>query len=83
MAFPMLPFVAGAVAGGLATLIYKDEKTRNAIKETSSNASEKTRTTSRKVSNKLADGLSRLSDKLRTEEKRATPSDSQPSTPQQ
>lgn len=72
MALPILPFAAGALAGGVATLIYKDEKAREALRKTRSNLSEKTRKTRTTVSNKIAESLSRLSDKLRVEEKPAS-----------
>ncbi len=41
MALPLIPFVAGAVIGGLAAYLCKDKKLRNEIKKGASDASHK------------------------------------------
>ena len=34
MAFPLIPFIAGAVIGGLATYLYENEKARKQVRKT-------------------------------------------------
>ncbi len=53
MPLPLIPLVAGAVLGGLAAYLYKDEKLRRDIKRAAGN-----------VSDKVSDGFDELRDKV-------------------
>lgn len=53
MALPLIPLVAGAVLGSLATYLYKDDKLKRDLKRAAGN-----------VSDKVSDGFEGLRDKV-------------------
>ncbi len=64
MALPLIPLVAGAVLGGLAAYLYKDEKLRRDIKRAADN-----------VTDKVSDGFDGLRDKVSGRREAATADD--------
>ena len=53
MAIPLIPFVAGAVIGGLTAYLYKDDKVRKDIKKTAGD-----------MSHRVSEGFSELKGKV-------------------
>ena len=64
MAIPLIPFVAGAVIGGLATYLYRDEKLRNDMKRTADTLSDKVKDAAGEVSDKMSEGYDELRQKF-------------------
>jgi hypothetical protein len=60
MAIQLIPFVAGAVIGGLVAHFYKDKKIRKGIKQAAGDVSDKVREATATVSNKVSHGFSGL-----------------------
>lgn len=56
MAFPLLPFVAGAVVGGLATYLYENRQARTQIKKTAGDVTDKVKQTAGAVTQKMSKG---------------------------
>lgn len=67
MAFPLIPFVAGAVIGGLAAFLYKDDKVRKSIGKTAGD-----------VTRKVSEGVSDLRRKASHQEAPAEAGSEQP-----
>ena len=59
MAYHLIPFVAGAVVGGLAVYLLRDEQLRDDLREKTGNLSRRARETASEVSDKVARGLKR------------------------
>lgn len=64
MAIHLIPFVAGAVIGGLGAYFYRDEKLRKDVSRTASALTGKVKKTAGDVSGKVAEGFSDLRDKV-------------------
>lgn len=60
MAFPLIPFVAGAVVGGLASYLYKDDLARKGIKKTAGSVTGRVKETTGNVTHKVSDSVSGL-----------------------
>lgn len=60
MAFPLIPFVAGAVIGGLAAWFYRDEKVRSEVQRSTDRLVNTVRETGDAVSDKVSAGLEEL-----------------------
>lgn len=58
MAYHLIPFVAGAVVGGLAVYLFRDEKARGDLRQSATSISRKVQQTAGEVSDKVAKGLS-------------------------
>lgn len=59
MAYHLIPFVAGAVVGGLAVYLFRDEQLRDALREKTGNLSRRARETAGQDSDKVGRGLKR------------------------
>jgi hypothetical protein len=57
MAYHLIPFVAGAVVGGLAAYLFGDKRLRRDLRESAGNLSRKTQETATEVSGKVVTGL--------------------------
>lgn len=57
MAYHLIPFVAGAVVGGLAAYLFRDERLRKDLRQSAGHLSRKTQETATEVSGKFATGL--------------------------
>lgn len=68
MAFPIIPLAIGTAVGSLATYIYKDETTRERIKSTTNQVSEKVKSFFQSKQNAEAE----TSDNNQTDAKTAT-----------
>ena len=64
MAFPLVPFVAGAVIGGLGTYFYCDERLRSAASRTARELSGKAKRTAEGVSDTVSGGFRGLREKV-------------------
>lgn len=69
MAFPLIPFIAGAVIGSLATYIYRDDKIRHEIKRSAGDLSSKVQHGAEEVSDKLTGRFDRLRGQSGTDKK--------------
>jgi hypothetical protein len=67
MAIPLIPFVAGAVIGGLVAHFSKDEKLRKGIKQAAGDVSDKVRDTAGTVSHRVSEGFRGLRQKASKE----------------
>lgn len=56
MAFPLLPFIAGAAIGGLATYLYENQKARSKINKAAGDVSDKVKQSTGAVTKKLSKG---------------------------
>jgi len=63
MAIPLIPLLAGAALGGLATYLYSDEKARKQLKKATSDVTDKAKQTGNTVSRKVSAGVSTLKQK--------------------
>ncbi|MFO8152674.1 hypothetical protein [Thioalkalivibrio sp.] len=59
MAYHLIPFVAGAVVGGLAVYLFRDEQLRDDLRRKTGSLSRRARDTADEVSAKVARGLRR------------------------
>src|SRR6056297_397879 len=59
MAIHLIPFVAGAVIGGLGAYFYRDEKLRREVRRTTAELGGRARKTADQVSGKVSDTVSR------------------------
>jgi adenylate kinase len=66
MPIPLIPLVAGAVIGGLATYLYRDEKIQADVKRTAGDVADKVKGASRTVSGKVTEGYEDLRDKIKS-----------------
>jgi gas vesicle protein len=57
MAYHLIPFVAGAVVGGLAAYLFRDERLRKDLRESADSLSRKAQETASEVSGKVATGV--------------------------
>lgn len=75
MAIPLIPFVAGAVIGGLSAYFYRDERLRKEVRRTAGDLSGKVKETADNVSHRVAEGWSGMRDKVtgRSNESAAAP----------
>lgn len=64
MAIHLIPFVAGAVLGGLGAYFYRDEKLRREVKRTAGDLGGKVRKTADQVSGKVSAGFGELREKV-------------------
>lgn len=64
MALHLIPFVAGAVIGGLTAYFYRDEKVRKEVRRSASDLSHKVKATAGDVSHKVSEGFSDLRRKV-------------------
>jgi len=60
MAYHLIPFVAGAVVGGLAVYLFRDEQLREDLRHSAGSLSRRTRETASEVSGKVTQGLTRV-----------------------
>lgn len=64
MAYHLIPFVAGAVIGGLAVYLFRNEKVRGELRQSASSISRKVQQTAGEVSGKVSKGLSQTRDSM-------------------
>ena len=57
MAIPIIPFVAGAVVGGLSVYFYRDGRARGAVGRTARGLTGKVKKTAGKVSDRVSEGF--------------------------
>jgi hypothetical protein len=60
MAYPLIPFVAGAVVGGLAVCLVRDDRLRKDLRRSAGSLSRKAQVTAGEVSGKVAKGLGQV-----------------------
>lgn len=60
MAIHLIPFVAGAVIGGIGVYFYRDEKLRKEVSRTAGELGGRIRNTADRVSGKASEGFSGL-----------------------
>lgn len=60
MAYHLIPFVAGAVIGGLAVYLYRDEELRGNLRQSADDLSRKVQETAGQVSGKVTRGLGQV-----------------------
>ena len=60
MPLPLIPFIAGAALGSLATYFYQDDNIRRGMKNTAEDVADKVKGTANTVSNKVSSGLNSL-----------------------
>lgn len=60
MAYYLIPFVAGAVIGGLAVYLYRDEQLRGNLRQSAGDLSRKVQETAGEVSGKVTKGLGQV-----------------------
>lgn len=65
MAYHLIPFVAGAVVGGLAVYLFGDERARQNLRQSADDLSRKTQRTAGQVSENLRQSAGNLSRKAR------------------
>lgn len=68
MAIHLIPFVAGAVFGGLGAYLYRDEKLRREVKRTAGVVGGKVTKTAGRVSGKVSAGFGELRQKVAPQE---------------
>ncbi len=73
MAFPLVPFVAGAVIGGLGAYFYRDEKLRKSVKRASHELPGKVKRTASEVSDKVSETVKDLRSKKSAKKMDAEP----------
>ncbi|MFP4154383.1 MAG: YtxH domain-containing protein [Halothiobacillaceae bacterium] len=78
MAIHLVPLVAGVAIGSLVTYLYKDENVRKGVTRTAKDVSGKARETARTASDKMADGIGALGERMAR--MRRTTDESQTST---
>ncbi len=64
MAFPLVPFLAGAVVGGLSIYFYKDERARKDLQKRAGVVSGKAKEAAGDVSHKVSEGIGALREKV-------------------
>lgn len=64
MAYHLIPFVAGAVVGGVAVYLFGDERARQNLRQSADNLSRKAQRTAGKVSDKVTDGFTQVRESL-------------------
>lgn len=64
MPFPLIPFVAGAALGSLATYFFQDDDVRRGVKNTAEDVTDKVKDAAEVVSDKLKDTASSVSHKV-------------------
>ena len=64
MAYHLIPFVAGAVFGGLAVYLFRDEQVRDDLRQSATNISRKVQQTAGEVSEKVSRGLSQARESI-------------------
>jgi gas vesicle protein len=64
MAYHLIPFVAGAVVGGLAAYLFRDERLRKDLRESADSLSRKAQETASEVSGKVATGLRQVRESM-------------------
>lgn len=64
MAYHLIPFVAGAVVGGLAVYLFGDERARQNLRQSADNLSRKAQRTAGQVSEKVTDGFAQVRESL-------------------
>lgn len=63
MAFPVIPFVAGALVGGLSVYLYRNETLRRVVGRSASGLSGKVKRTAAEASDDVSDGPGGLDEK--------------------
>jgi len=87
MAYHLIPFVAGAVVGGLAVYLFRDERLRGDLRQSAGSLSRRTRETASEVSDKVTQGLTRVRNSMPGRSQAATsttaadPTDAEITTP--
>jgi len=74
MALPLLPFVAGAVIGGLSAYFYRDDRVRRAVRGRADDLSGMVKKTAGEVSDKVSVGFDELKQTLTGKSPGAAPS---------
>jgi gas vesicle protein len=64
MAYHLIPFVAGAVVGGLAVYLFRDEQVRDDLRQSATSISRKVQQTAAEVSGKVSRGLSQARESI-------------------
>lgn len=64
MAIPLIPFVAGAVIGGLAAYLYRDDRLRRRVRTAAGDLSDKARDTADSIGDTLSGVYGDLRDKV-------------------
>ena len=64
MAFVVIPWVAGAVIGGVATYLYKDEHVREEVSRTAGNVTDQVKGAADTVTEKVSAGVTDLRNRL-------------------
>jgi hypothetical protein len=64
MAIPLIPFVAGAVIGGLAAYLYRDDRLRRRMRHAAGDVTDKARDTAEIIGDTLSDAYDGLRDKV-------------------
>lgn len=64
MAYHLIPFVAGAVVGGLAAYLFRDERLRKDLRQSAGHLSRKTQETATEVSGKVATSLRQVRESM-------------------
>jgi hypothetical protein len=64
MAYHLIPFVAGAVVGGLAVYLFREEKVRDDLRQSATSISRKMQKTAGEVSGKVSRGLSQARESI-------------------
>lgn len=65
MALPLIPFVAGAVVGGLAAYLYRDERLRKRVRHTASDVGYRLKDTAETVGDKLSGVYDDIRDRVK------------------
>jgi len=64
MAYHLIPFFAGAVVGGLAAYLFRDERVRDDLRQSATRVSRKVQQTAGEVSGKLSKGFSQARESI-------------------
>lgn len=72
MAYHLIPFVAGAVVGGLAVYLFRDAKVRDDLRQSATSISRKVQQTAGEVSGKVSKGLSQVRESMPGRSREAT-----------